>query len=158
MGSSGGEAQEPASASGGAGAAETVSVTDVGGIGDVLVDSNGAALYAADEEMSDDVLCTDACAAIWIPLTLPAGDEPTAAADLQGDLAVAERPDGSRQVTFDGRRLYSFVDDPGPGEVTGDGFSDTFDGTRFTWHVATPTGISGSSSSSDDGFDYSVEP
>jgi predicted lipoprotein with Yx(FWY)xxD motif len=132
---------------------------NVDGIGDVLVDANGAALYAADEEMNGDVLCADACAATWIPLTVPAGDGgPTAAGDLANDLGVAKRPDGSEQVTFDGRRLYSFADDPGPAQVTGDGFSDTFDGTRFTWHVATPTGVSSSSTSTDDGFDYSVEP
>ena len=157
-GGDGGDAPEPASASGGANAVETVSVMDVDGVGEVLVDTDGAALYASDEEMSGDVLCTDACAAIWIPLTIPGGGEPTAGDDLQGDLGVAERPDGSQQVTFDGRRLYSFADDPGPGEVTGDGFSDTFDGTRFTWHVATLTGISGGPTSTDDGYDYSVEP
>lgn len=61
------------------------------------------------------MVCTDACAAIWIPLTLPAGDEsPTVDGDLKGDLRVAERPDGPEQVTFDGRRLHRFVDDPGP--------------------------------------------
>jgi predicted lipoprotein with Yx(FWY)xxD motif len=148
-----------ASASGGMDAAETVSVMSVEGVGDVLVDSGGAALYAADEEVGGDVVCTDACAAIWIPLTVPAGDgDPTADGDLANDLGVAERPDGPDQVTFDGRRLYRFADDPGPGEVTGDGFSDTFDGQLFTWHVASPTGFSEGSTSTDDGFDYSVEP
>ncbi|HWM14910.1 MAG TPA: hypothetical protein VNO56_10545 [Gaiellaceae bacterium] len=154
-GGDGGDSPEPASASGGSDAAETVSVMSVDGVGDVLVDSGGAALYASDEEMDSDVLCIDACAAIWIPLTVPAADGgPTADSDLQGDLGVAERPDGPDQVTFDGRRLYTFADDPGPGEVTGEGFSDTFDGQRFTWHVATPAGISGDSTSTDDGFDY----
>jgi predicted lipoprotein with Yx(FWY)xxD motif len=158
-GGDGGDAPEPASASGGSDAAETVSVMNVDGVGDVLVDSGGAALYAADEEMNDDVLCTEACAAIWIPLTAPAGgDGPTADGDLEGDIGIAERPDGPDQVTFDGRRLYRFADDPGPGEVTGDGFSDTFDGQLFTWHVATPTGFSGGPSSTDDGFDYSLDP
>ena len=42
--------------------------------------------------------------------------------------------------------------------MTGNGFADTFDGQAFTWHVATPTGIStsdaNSSSSSDDGYGY----
>jgi hypothetical protein len=47
---------------------------------------------------------------------------------------VVTRPDGSRQVTFNGRPLYSFVQD-GSGEVTGDGFSDAFDGHQFTWNV-----------------------
>lgn len=158
-GGGGDDSSGAASASGGMDAAETVSVMSVDGVGDVLVDSEGAALYASDEEMSDDVLCTDACAAIWIPLTVPAaGGGPTADGDLKGDLGVAERPDGTDQVTFDGRRLYTFAEDPGPGEVTGEGFSDTFDGQRFTWHVATPAGVSESPTSTDDGFDYSVEP
>jgi predicted lipoprotein with Yx(FWY)xxD motif len=121
---------------------------NVDGVGDVLVDSDGAALYAADEEVGGDVLCTEACAAIWIPLTVPAGG------DLEGDIGVAERLDGPDQVTFDGRRLYRFAEDPGPGEVTGDGFADTFDGQLFTWHVASPAGVSGGSTSTDDGFDY----
>jgi hypothetical protein len=41
--------------------------------------------------------------------------------------------------------------------VTGNGFSDSFDGQAFTWHVATPTGISTSSaksSSSSGGYGY----
>jgi predicted lipoprotein with Yx(FWY)xxD motif len=154
-GGDGDDSSGAASASGGAEAAGAVSVMNVDGVGDVLVDSDGAALYAADEEVGGDVLCTDACAAIWIPLTVPAGDgDPIADGDLEDDLGVAERPDGPDQVTFDGRRLYRFADDPGPGEVTGDGFSDTFDGTLFTWHVATPAGVSGGSTSTDDGFDY----
>ncbi|MGH3036834.1 MAG: COG4315 family predicted lipoprotein [Gaiellaceae bacterium] len=144
-----------ASASGGMNAADTVSVMNVKGVGDVLVDSAGAALYASDEEAGGDVLCTDACAAIWIPLTVPAGNGgPTAAGDLASDLGVAKRPDGAEQVTFDGRRLYTFADDPGPGQVTGDGFSDKFGGTHFTWHVASPTGFSGGSTSPDDGYGY----
>jgi len=154
-GGDGDDSSGAASAPGGADAAETVSVMSVDGVGDVLVDSEGAALYAADEEIGGEVVCTEACAAIWIPLTLPAGDEgPTADGDLESDLGVVERPDGPEQVTFDGRRLYRFADDPGPGKVTGDGFADTFGGQLFTWHVASPTGFSGGSTSTDDGFDY----
>jgi hypothetical protein len=54
------------------------------------------------------------------------------------------------------RPLYRFVEDPSPGTVTGNGFADTFDGQRFTWHVATPTGVSDSSenSSTSDGYDF----
>ena len=142
----------------GSDASATVSVSTVEGVGDVLVDSEGSALYAADEEASGMVLCTDACAAIWDPLTVSGGDDPTGGDGLGGKLAVVERPDGAQQVTFDGRLLYRFVEDPGPGTVTGNGFADTFDGQPFTWHVATPTGPSTSSanstSSSDDGYDF----
>jgi predicted lipoprotein with Yx(FWY)xxD motif len=115
----------------------TVSVEDIGDAGTVLVDSAGKALYESDEEADGSVICTDACATFWEPLTIDSG-APTGE-DVPGELGVAERPDGTRQVTLDGRRLYTFVQD-GPGEVTGDGFSDAFDGQQFTWHVVTADG------------------
>ena len=135
--------------------ATTVAVERIAGAGRVLVDSAGKALYAADEEANRDVLCTDACLAFWIPLTIDAGG-PTASS-VPGTLGVTERPDGSRQVTHDGKRLYSFVEDE-PGQVTGDGFSDAFDGQRFTWHVVRVDGAAaGDGRGTDDvPFDYSL--
>jgi predicted lipoprotein with Yx(FWY)xxD motif len=152
-GDSGAESPEQ----GGSSSAQTVSVSAVDGVGDVLVDPDGAALYAADEEADGMVLCVDACATIWDPLTVSDGERPTAGDGLGGKLGVAERPDGARQVTFNGRLLYSFVEDTGPGVVTGNGFTDTFQGREFTWHVATPSGVSTSNvntGSSGGGFDY----
>jgi predicted lipoprotein with Yx(FWY)xxD motif len=109
-----------------------VSVEDIGGAGRVLVDSAGKALYAADEEADKGVLCTDGCLTFWQPLTIDAG--PPTASSVPGMLGVIERPDGTRQVTHGGKRLYSFSEDE-PGEVTGDGFADAFGGQQFTWHV-----------------------
>ena len=131
----------------------TVSSQMVDGVGRVLVDSEGAALYAAEQEANGKVLCTGSCTSIWKPLTV-SGGMPTAGDGLDGTLGVMSRPDGSRQVTFDGRLLYTFAEDEDAGTVTGNGAADSFDGKSFTWHVATPTGISTSkanSSSSDDG-------
>jgi predicted lipoprotein with Yx(FWY)xxD motif len=110
----------------------TLSVEQFGDAGRVLVSSAGKALYAADQEARDGVLCSGACLSFWEPLTIEAG-APTASS-VPGMLGVSERPDGSRQVTHDGKRLYSFTEDQ-PGEVTGDGLTDAFDGQQFTWHV-----------------------
>jgi predicted lipoprotein with Yx(FWY)xxD motif len=121
----------------------TVSVESVDGVGDVLVDSEGAALYTADQEMDGKVRCTDSCAETWLPLTLSGGREPTASGDVPGELTVTERPGGERQVSYDGQPLYTFADDGMPGEVTGDGLSDTFDGTLFSWQVVKTDGESG---------------
>jgi predicted lipoprotein with Yx(FWY)xxD motif len=135
--------------------ATTVSVEEVGDAGPVLVDSAGKALYTSDEEAADSsVVCTEGCASFWEPLTIDA-DAPTGDS-LPGELGTLERPDGTRQVTLDGKRLYTFVEDE-PGEVTGDGFSDAFDGQQFTWHVVRVGGSpdSGSGRSTTDGpFDY----
>jgi predicted lipoprotein with Yx(FWY)xxD motif len=111
---------------------ETVAVQRFDGVGSVLVDSAGRALYTSDEEADGKVRCTGACASIWQPLLADSG-EPTADADA-GTLDVVERPDGTQQVTAEGKPLYTFTED-GPGEVTGDGFSDEFEGRRFTWHA-----------------------
>jgi predicted lipoprotein with Yx(FWY)xxD motif len=123
----------------------TLSVEQIGDAGRVLVDSAGKALYAADEERDNGVLCTGTCLSFWEPLTIDAG-APTAGS-VPGTLGVSERPDGSRQVTHDGKRLYSFTQDE-PGEVTGDGLADAFDGQRFTWHVVR---VGGSPDSGDGG-------
>jgi predicted lipoprotein with Yx(FWY)xxD motif len=132
----------------GSAATATVSVSTIDGVGDVLVDTQGAALYASEEEAGGMVVCVDGCTTIWEPLTLSGDAEPTAPESLAADLGVLERPDGTRQVTLDGRPLYRFTEDPGPGTVTGNGFADTFDGQAFTWHVATPTGVSTTSTNS----------
>lgn len=141
--SSGASAQPSSNAMG------TISVADVNGVGNVLVDSKSMALYAANQEAGGKIVCTESCATIWQPLTLAAGrGKPTGAGDLSGKLGVVKRPDGARQVTFDGRLLYRFAEDSAPLMVTGNGFSDSFNGKSFTWHVATPTGVSTSSSNS----------
>jgi predicted lipoprotein with Yx(FWY)xxD motif len=114
------------------GASATVSAEEIGDAGLVLVDSTGKALYAADEEAGGQVLCTDACLSFWMPLTITGG-QPTGAS-LPGSLGPEQRPDGTQQVTYDGKLLYSFAEDDN-GEVTGDGFADAFDGQQFTWHV-----------------------
>jgi predicted lipoprotein with Yx(FWY)xxD motif len=136
-GSSDAEAEEPAPSSDVP--AATVSVSTVDGVGQVLVDADGAALYAADQEADGAVMCTGSCEVAWEPLTVT-GD-PVGGEELTGRLGVVTRPDGTRQVTFDGRLLYRFADDS-TGKVTGNGVSDSFEGEDLTWHVATPTGIS----------------
>jgi len=124
-----------------------VSVSNVDGVGDVLVDSEGSALYASEQEVDGMVLCTDVCASIWVPLTVDS-IAPTGSDGLATDLGVVTRPEGTQQVTFNGRLLYTFIEDPGAGTVTGNGFADTFGDQFFEWHVATPTGVSTSSANS----------
>jgi predicted lipoprotein with Yx(FWY)xxD motif len=126
--------------------ATTVSVSSVDGVGDVLVDAQGAALYAADQERSGMVVCTGSCTSIWKPLTV--SGRPTTGNGVVGKLGTVARPDGHMQVTLAGRLLYRFMEDPQAGTVTGNGFADSFDGQAFRWHVATPQGISTSDDNS----------
>ena len=139
----GGDDEQPAQAAGGGKA--TVSVEDVDDVGAVLVDDGGAALYASEEESDGKIRCTGSCLELWMPLAAPGGGQPSAGEGIDAEVATVERPDGTMQVTFDGKPLYRFSEDAKPGQVTGDGASDEFDGTSFTWHAVTTDGGSGDS-------------
>jgi predicted lipoprotein with Yx(FWY)xxD motif len=120
-----------------------VSVQSIDGT-DVLGDSNGQALYSADEEQGGKVLCTRGCTSIWKPV--PASEGAGASSDL--DLGEVDRPDGAKQLTYMGAPLYAFTEE-GPGKLTGDGVTDSFGGNSFTWNTATTA--TGDSESSDSG-------
>jgi predicted lipoprotein with Yx(FWY)xxD motif len=147
----GGDATTP-SPSGAAATAHTVGVKHVDGLGDVLVDPSGKALYTPEQDTAKKIRCTGECTTFWQPLAASAG-KPTAA-DGVGALGVVRRPDGTRQVTSEGRPLYTFSEDSA-GSITGDGFQDEFGGRSFMWHVVlagsgpapTPTAASGGSGS-----------
>jgi predicted lipoprotein with Yx(FWY)xxD motif len=107
----------------------------------VLVNQAGATLYTNDQDQTGKLQCVSSdCNAIWAPLTVPAGAQPTAASGVTGKLGTVQRPDGTRQVTLNGKPLYTFSFDHGSGKVTGNGTRDSFGGTNFTWHSATASG------------------
>jgi predicted lipoprotein with Yx(FWY)xxD motif len=130
-----------ANASGGSG---IVSIQSVDGT-NVLADSEGRTLYTAEVEKGR-IRCTGACESFWDPVGGSANEARSASTDLDLDLGVVERPDGDRQLTFNGLPLYSFTEE-GPGQLDGDGFVDDFEGTHFEWTAATTGGGSGSAGS-----------
>jgi predicted lipoprotein with Yx(FWY)xxD motif len=130
----------------------TVALKHVGGVGNVLVDSKGDALYSPDQEANGMILCKGSCTSIWVPLTVSAGAKPTGAGEVNTMLGTVHRPDGSVQVTFRGKPLYTFVEDTSPGMVTGNGFHDQFGGQQFTWHVAAVGAESSSGTSTSRGY------
>ena len=137
-GSSNAASTVPATSSSGS---ETVSTKSVSGVGTVLADSKGAVLYTNDQDTSSKMACTASCQSIWLPLMASGGQPSSSDSAVQAKLAVA-----NGQVTLDGKPLYTFVEDS-PGQATGNGFMDSFDGTSFTWTAATAGGTASSSSS-----------
>jgi predicted lipoprotein with Yx(FWY)xxD motif len=137
----GGSSGGAATAAGSSPSSTTVSVRQLPRVGSVLVDHTGKALYSSDVEARGKIACENACNAFWKPLT-PGPGNPTATANA-GKLGVITRPDGSRQVTVNGRPLYTFSEDT-PGKATGNGFTDDFDGHHFTWNIVRAGGTSAS--------------
>jgi predicted lipoprotein with Yx(FWY)xxD motif len=117
-----------------AGGADTVSLASISGVGKVLVDAKGFALYSPVQEKGGTIRCTGTCTTIWLPLTTKGA--PTGASGVK--LGTVVRPDGKTQVTFDGKPLYRFAEDGSPKTVGGNGAKDSFGGKSFTWHVASP--------------------
>ena len=66
------------------------------------------------------------------PVTGPA----TAGPGVTGKLAVITRSDGSKQATYDGHPLYTYVGDTAPGQAKGNGLNLS----GGVWHEMTASG------------------
>jgi len=100
----------------------------------VLAAANGHTLYSLSAEKKGKFVCTQSsgCLTLWKPLLVPSGGSVIGPANVK--LGSIKRPEGTRQVTYRGRPLYTFVEDHGPGKANGEGFKDV-----GTWHaVAAP--------------------
>ena len=124
-------------------AGTTLATKRIAGIGAVLVSSSGLPLYANVQDNGASQ-CNGSCAMIWKPLTATA--TPTATG-TSGKLGTITRSDGSRQVTVDGKPVYTFVEDH-PGQANGNGFHDQFGSQKFEWHVVLSSGQMASSGGS----------
>jgi predicted lipoprotein with Yx(FWY)xxD motif len=87
------------------------------GFGTVLASSNRQALYYWSREKAGSIRCTGACARAWPPLVVPKGVIVKGRiAGIAGRFGVVRRPDGRRQLTHNGRAVYSYAHE-GPGVV-----------------------------------------
>jgi len=87
------------------------------GFGTVLASANRQALYYWSREKVGSIRCTGACAQAWPPLVVPKGVMvKTRIAGIAGRFGVVRRPDGRRQLTHNGRAVYSYAHE-GPGVV-----------------------------------------
>ena len=98
-------------------------------LGKILTDANGMTLYVYAKDTVGSSACTGACATSWPPLTV--SGTPTLPSGVTGTVSVMTRADGSTQVTYNGKPLYTFSKDTAPGQTTGQGVG-------AVWSVATP--------------------
>jgi predicted lipoprotein with Yx(FWY)xxD motif len=81
----------------------------------VVTNSRGLTLYWFVPDTSTTSKCTGSCATYWPPVKGPA----TAGAGVTGTLGTITRPDGTKQATYDGHPLYTYVGDSKPGQANG---------------------------------------
>jgi predicted lipoprotein with Yx(FWY)xxD motif len=89
----------------------------------MLVDSKGMTVYTFDKDTAGKSNCTGQCTENWPPVK--ADDAP-----LSAPWSVVTRDDGSRQLAYKGKPLYTFSKDKKPGDKEGNNVKDV-------WHVVT---------------------
>ena len=102
----------PAAAAGG----NTVTEKTIGGQ-QVLVDSKGMTLYWFAIDTSTKSNCTGSCLTYWPPVKGPL----TAGSGVTGTLGTITGADGTKQATYMGHPLYTYIGDKSAGQNTGNG-------------------------------------
>ena len=89
----------------------------------------GKTLYVFDNDLENAMSqCVDTCATNWPPVTATADG----IKNIPG-LSLVARGDGSMQVAYLGRPLYTFIQDEAAGDMKGNGINDVW------WAVKLPT-------------------
>lgn len=101
--------------------------------GQIVVDGNGRTAYVFDKDVANSgkSACTGSCASEWSAITSSAAKPRVAG--LTGTVATITGTDGGKQITINGRPIYTFANDSSAGDTKGQGE----DGE---WHVVSPTG------------------
>ena len=85
----------------------------------VLVDSQGMTLYWFAIDTSTASKCTGSCLTYWPPVKGPV----TAGSGVTGTLGTITGSDGTKQATYLGHPLYTYVGDSAPGQNKGNGLN-----------------------------------
>ena len=81
----------------------------------VLTNAKGFTVYTFAADRPGKSNCYGSCAAYWPPVT----GSPSAAPGIPGTFGTITRTDGTKQVTWNGHPLYTYVGDRGPGQAGG---------------------------------------
>jgi predicted lipoprotein with Yx(FWY)xxD motif len=88
----------------------------------ILTNAQGMTLYLYTPDKKNQSACSGECAEYWPPVLVPSGMQvPAAVSGAIAAFGVAVRADGTRQLTYDGAPLYTFIKDKKPGDMTGQG-------------------------------------
>ena len=92
-------------------------------------------VYMFEGDTRSSSSCSGECASVWPPVT--SGGAPVAGAGVvAAHLATITRPDGTKQVTYNGHPLYFYSKDGDSGDAYGQGIK----GFGASWYVLAPSG------------------
>ncbi len=93
------------------------------GVGPILTDGAGHALYMFPPDARSRVTCTGPCAGTWPTLTIARGAHPRAAGRARADLlgVVPDPTTGAQTVTYAGNPLYRYAGDVTASTANGQG-------------------------------------
>jgi predicted lipoprotein with Yx(FWY)xxD motif len=91
----------------------------------VVTDQSGMTVYYHDHDPPLKSYCNGNCEQYWPPV------RPSTDLELSGNFTVIKRKDGSPQVAYENRPLYTFRGDQKPGDTKGDGADGVWHALRF---------------------------
>jgi predicted lipoprotein with Yx(FWY)xxD motif len=92
-------------------------------------------VYLFEGDKGGQPSCSGACASAWPPVTTANAASVAGAAD-NAMVSTITRPDGTKQVTYNGHPLYYFDKDKDDGDAYGQGVK----AFGAEWYVLTPSG------------------
>lgn len=105
-------------------------------IGPYLTDATGRALYLFEKDQNGQSACEGDCAAAWPPYLSPGTPMAADSGVTVALLTVVQRPDGNRQVAYNGMPLYYYSKDTGPGDTKGQDIK----AFGADWYLVAPDG------------------
>jgi predicted lipoprotein with Yx(FWY)xxD motif len=131
----------PSSASSTSAAAPTtavkISAEMIPGLGPVLVNPAGRALYTFAPDKAKKVTCVGGCASVWPPVMLAAGAKAVGSGGVKASLLGSDPdPSGGKVLTYAGWPLYLYVGDTAPGTHAGQALNLN----GGLWYVISPSG------------------
>jgi predicted lipoprotein with Yx(FWY)xxD motif len=149
-GGSGGSASSAAASAPAASSGSTLGTMKIGSA-KVLTSSKGLTLYWFVPDTSTTSNCNGSCSQLWPPVVGPA----TAGSGVTGHLGTITRSDGTKQATWNGHPLYTYVADTAAGMDKGNGLNSS----GGVWHAVAVSGTvapaaSPSASSGGGGYGY----
>ena len=102
-------------------------------LGKIVINGRGlsAYFYDLDKANSGKSACSGACLKYWPPILSPTSKP--LVSGVSGHISTIATAQGKRQITINGRPLYTFSRDRAPGDINGQG-------SEGIWHLLSASG------------------